>query len=85
MCDALDEKRDQRSANLKNKLDDFLKEHIVLGFNSGKNDINVVKVISLKCLHPGILFIIKNNNDCMSINTGKTEILIYLKRRRVSF
>ena len=59
VLDALDERGDRRSTNLKNKLDNFLKEHIALGFNFGKYDINVVKVYLLKSLHPVITFTIK--------------------------
>ena len=76
MLDALDERGDRRSTKLKNKLDDFLKEHIVLGFNSGKYDNNVVKVYLLKSLHPGITFTIKKkNNDYMCIKTKKLKFL----------
>ena len=75
VLDALDERGDRRSTNLKNKLDDFLKEHIVLGFNSGKYDINVVKVYLLKSLHPGITFTIKKNNDYMCIKTKELKFL----------
>ena len=71
VLDALDQRGDRRSTNLKYKLDDFLKKHIVLGFNYGKYDINVVKVYLLKSLHPGITFTIKKNNDYMCIKTKK--------------
>ena len=75
VLDALDERDDRKSTNLKNKLDDFLKEHIVLGFNSGKYDINVVKVYLLKSLHPGITFTIKKNNDYMCTKTKELKFL----------
>ena len=52
-----------------------MKEHIVFGFNSGKYDINVVKVYLLKPLHPGITFTIKKNNDYMCIKTKELKFL----------
>ena len=52
-----------------------MKEHIVFGFNSGKYDINVVKVYLLKPLHPGITFTIQKNNDYMCIKTKKLKFL----------
>ena len=75
MFDPLNEKRDQQSTYLKNKLDDFLKEHILFGFNSSKYDINVAKIHLLKFLHPGILFTIKKNNDYMCIKTKELKFL----------
>ena len=75
VLDALDERGDRRSTNLKNKVDDFLKERIVLGFNSGKYNINVVKVYLLKSLHPGIMFTIKKYDDDMCIKTKELKFL----------
>ena len=37
-----------------NTFDAFLKEHIILGFNSGKYDLNVVKPLIIKHLRPRI-------------------------------
>ena len=62
-------------AELINTFDTFLKEHIILGFNSGKYDLNVVKPLIIKHLRPRISFTIPKNNDFMCL---KTDIFKFL-------
>jgi len=62
-------------AELINTFDTFLKEHIILGFNSGKYDLNVVKPLIIKHLRPRISFTILKNNDFMCL---KTDIFKFL-------
>jgi len=51
---ALQEHANPVLAELINTFDAFLKEHIILGFNSGKYDLNVVKPLIMKHLRPRI-------------------------------
>ena len=62
---------------LKEKLDAYLKELPVLGFNSGKYDINTVKQFLLPYLvkHEPVLFTVKKNNNHMCIKTEHLKFL----------
>ena len=66
---ALQEHANPVLAELINTFDAFLKEHIILGFHSGKYDLNVVKPLIIKHLRPRISFTILKNNDFMCLNT----------------
>jgi len=62
-------------AELINTFDAFLKEHMILGFNSGKYHLNVVKPLIIKHLRPRISFTIVKHNDFMCL---KTDIFKFL-------
>jgi len=72
---ALQEHANPVLAELINTFDAFLKEHIILGFNSGKYDLNVVKPLIIKHLRPRVSFTILKNNDFMCL---KTDIFKFL-------
>ena len=56
---------------LAEKLTEYLRELPVLGFNSGKYDLNAVEKILFPCLieHHPIKFTVKRNNNHMSLKT----------------
>ena len=62
---------------LKEKLDSYLKELPVLGFNSGKYDINAIKEFLIPYLvkHEPVLFTVKKNNNHMCIKTEHLKFL----------
>ena len=70
-------KKDHPLKILKDRLEDYLKELPVLGFNSGKYDLNAVKEFLFPVLvaNEQVLFTIKRNNNFMCL---KTEHLRFL-------
>ena len=64
-----------KSEKLKLKFEKFLKNHIVLGFNSGSYDLNLIKKQLIRVLLPKLDFVIKRSNHFMCI---KTETLRFL-------
>jgi len=67
-------------ADLINTFDAFLEEHIILGFNSGKYDLNVVKPLIIMHWRPRISFTIKKNNDFICL---KTDIFKFLDIKKL--
>ena len=71
---------------LREDLEAYLKELPVVGFNSGKYDINVIKPYLMKSLQAlpeeeQMSFVVKKNNNFMAIKTAKwkfVDILNYL-------
>jgi len=66
---ALQEHANPVLTELINTFDTFLREHIILGLDSGKYDLNVVKPLIIKHLRPRISFTILKNNDFMCLKT----------------
>ena len=73
--DALSVSENVKSEKLKLKFEKFLKNHIVLGFNSGSYDLNLIKKQLIRVLLPKLDFVIKRSNHFMCI---KTETLRFL-------
>ena len=74
--DGVSEKR-HAFQKLKEKLDEYLYELLVLVFNSGSYDINVVKKHLFPYLvkHDEVKFFIKRNNNHMCLKTEHLEFL----------
>ena len=72
---ALQEHANPVLAELINTFNAFLKERIILGFNSGKYDLNVVKLLIIKHLRPRISFTILKKNDFMCLTTDIFKFL----------
>ena len=70
-------KKDHPLKKLRDRLEEYLKELPVLGFNSGKYDLNAVKEFLFPVLveNEEVLFTIKRNNNFMCL---KTEHLRFL-------
>ena len=62
---------------LQDKLSEYLQELPVLGFNSGKYDINasIVSFISYLVKHEQVKFVIKRNNNHMCLKTKHLKFL----------
>ena len=60
---------------LRDQLVEYLREMPVVGFNSGKFDINVIKVYLVKYLMGQIEFTVKKNNNMMCLKTKKFKFL----------
>ena len=73
--DFLSASKNVKSEKLKSNFEKFLKNHIVLGFNSGSYDLNLIKKQLIRVLLPKLDFVIKRNNHFMCI---KTEMLRFL-------
>ena len=73
--DFLSASENVKSEKLKLNFEKFLKNHIVLGFNSGSYDLNLIKKQLIRVLLPKLDFVIKRNNHFMCI---KTEMLRFL-------
>ena len=58
-----------KSVKLKSNFEKFLKNHIVLGFNSRCYDLNLIKKQLIRVLLPKLDFVIKRNNHFMCIKT----------------
>ena len=71
------EKKESPLKKLKDRLEEYLKELPVIGFNSGKYDLNVVKEVLFPVLvkEEEVKFTIKRNNNLMCL---KTEHLRFL-------
>ncbi|ELT89960.1 hypothetical protein CAPTEDRAFT_198376 [Capitella teleta] len=64
--------------SLKAKFDRFLSEMIVVGFNSGKYDLNVIKkqlVGAFAALNEKVIFVVRKNNNYVCIKTHNLKIL----------
>ena len=74
-----DEKGKEQMLKLKRKFDLFLKEMPVVGFNSSRYDINVIKRFLFRSLdsseEDGIGFVVKRNNAYMCIKTERLKFL----------
>ena len=70
-------KREHSLKKLRNRLDEYLKELPVLGFNSGKYDLNAVKEFLFPVLvkNEEVLFTIKRNNNIMCLKTAHLRFL----------
>ena len=70
-------KREHPLKKLRNRLDEYLKELPVLGFNSGKYDLNAVKEFLFPVLvkNEDVLFTIKRNNNIMCLKTAHLRFL----------
>ena len=64
-----------KSEKLKSNFEKFLKNHIVLGFNFGSYDLNLIKKQLIRVLLPKLDFVIKRNNHFMCIKTEKLRFL----------
>ena len=73
--DFLSASENVKSEKLKLNFENFLKNHIVLGFNSGSYDLNLIEKQLIRVLLPKLDFVIKKNNHFMCI---KTEMLRFL-------
>ena len=73
--DFLSASENVKSEKLKLNFEKFLKNHIVLGFNSESYDLNLIKKQLIRVLLPKLDFVIKRNNHFMCI---KTETLRFL-------
>ena len=73
--DVLSVSENVKSEKLKLNFEKFLKNHIVLGFNSGSYDLNLIKKQLIRVLLPKLDFVIKRSNHFMCI---KTETLRFL-------
>ena len=73
--DFLSASENVKSKKLKLNFEKFLKNHIVLGFNSRCYDLNLIKKQFIQVLLLKLDFVIKRNNHFMCI---KTEILRFL-------
>ena len=65
-------KREHPLKKLRNRLEEYLKELPVLGFNSGKYDLNAVKEFLFLVLvkNEEVLFTIKCNNNIMCLKSA---------------
>ena len=73
--DFLSASENVKSEKIKSNFEKFLKNHIVLGFNSGCYDLNLIKKQLIRVLLPKLDFVIERNNHFMCI---KTEVLRFL-------
>ena len=67
--DRLDQNHGKWSKKLKERLESFLQQLVVVGFYSSKYDINLAKPELISLLRPKITFVIKRQNDYMCIST----------------
>ena len=74
--DFLSASENVKSEKLKLNFEKFLKNHIVIGFNSGSCDLNLIKKQLIRVLLPKLDFVIKRNNHFMCI---KTKMLRFLE------
>jgi hypothetical protein len=74
-----DDKGKEQMLKLKKKFDLFLKEMPVVGFNSSRYDVNVIKRFLFRLLESseedGISFVVKRNNAYMCIKTERLKFL----------
>ena len=69
-------KKESPLKKLKDRLEEYLKELPVIGFNSGKYDLNVVKEVLFPVLvKEEVKFTIKRNNNLMCLKTGHLRFL----------
>ena len=73
--DQLDQSQGKWGEKLKERLESFLQQLVVVGFNSGKYDINLAKTELISLLRPKITFVIKRQNDYMCISTKLLRFL----------
>ena len=73
--DFLSASENVKNEKLKLNFEKFLKNHIVLDFNSRSYDLNLIKKQLIRVLLPKLDFVIKRNNHFMCI---KTEMLRFL-------
>ena len=67
--DFLSASKNAKSEKLKLNFEKFLKNHIVLGFNFGSYDLNLIKKQLIRVLLPKLDFVIKRNNHFRCIKT----------------
>ena len=79
ICLKIDDKGKEQMLKLKKKFDLFLKEMPVVGFNSSRYDVNVIKRFLFRHLESseedGIGFVVKRNNAYMCIKTERLKFL----------
>ena len=73
--DALKDHPNSRSEKLLKQLDQHNKELIILGFNSGRYDLNLIKLLIAIQLHNKIDFVIKKANTYLCLKTEKLRFL----------
>ena len=71
----LDQIQEKWGKKLKERLESFLLQLVVVGFNSGKCDINLAKTELISLLRPKITFVIKRQSDFMCISTKLLRFL----------
>ena len=71
----LDQIQGKWGEKLKERLESFLQQLVVMEFNSGKYDINLAKTELISLLRPQITFVIKRQNDYMCISTKLLRFL----------
>ena len=64
-----------KNEHLMKSFESYLRELPVVGFNSGKYDINLVKKPFFKLLHSSIEFVVKRNNNFVCIKTCNLKFL----------
>ena len=73
--DALESSQHFRKNNILQEFEAYCKELVVLGFNSGSYDLNLVKPILIAHLLDKIVFVIKPANNYLCIKTQKLRFL----------
>ena len=68
--DFLSASKNIKSKKIKSNFEKFLKNHIVLGFNSGCYDLNLIKKQLIRVLLPKLDFVIKRNNHSVLQDRG---------------